>query len=122
MTKDEFISRIADRFETRKQAAEAVDAVLSGIAESLKEGETVQLTGFGKFGVATRGARQGINPRTGERITIAPGRVPRFSPGRTLKESVRASLPGDPGEDYGPSLSGDPAEDYGPSGDPGEDY
>jgi DNA-binding protein HU-beta len=91
MTKAEFVELIAndDRIESKKQAGEAVEAVLDGITKTLARGDSVNFTGFGKFHVAERGARQGVNPRTGERITIPGGRVPRFSAGAGLKNSVK---------------------------------
>lgn len=91
MTKAEFIERLAadDRVGSKKQAGEVVDAVVGGIADALAAGEDVNLTGFGKFQVAERGPRQGVNPRTGERITIPGGRVPRFSAGAALKSRVK---------------------------------
>ncbi len=89
MTKSEFVDRIAGRFESKKQAADAVDAVLDGIVDTLAGGGEINFTGFGKFSVAERGPRQGVNPRTGERITIAGGRVPKFSAGAGLKSKVK---------------------------------
>lgn len=89
MTKAEFVDRIAGKFESKKAAADAVDTVLDGITDALSVGDDVSFTGFGKFHVAERGARQGVNPRTGERITIPGGRVPRFSAGAGLKGRVK---------------------------------
>ena len=89
MTKAEFVDRIAGSFESKKAAADAVDAILDGIEDVLKSGGEVSFTGFGKFSVAERGPRQGVNPRTGERITIAGGRVPKFSAGAGLKSTVK---------------------------------
>ena len=89
MTKAEFVERIAGEFDSKKAAADAVDAVLNGIESSLVSGEDVNFTGFGKFSVAERGPRQGVNPRTGERITIAGGKVPKFSAGAGLKGKVK---------------------------------
>lgn len=91
MTKAEFVDRLASdsRVGSKKQAAETVEAVLDGITDALSGGESVNFTGFGKFSVAERGARQGVNPRTGERITIAGGRVPKFSAGAGLKSKVK---------------------------------
>ena len=89
MTKAEFVDRIAGSFESKRAAADAVDAVLEGIEDVLKGGGEVSFTGFGKFSVAERGPRQGVNPRTGERITIAGGRVPKFSAGAGLKSTVK---------------------------------
>jgi DNA-binding protein HU-beta len=91
LTKSEFVDRLArdGRMGSKKQAADAVEAVLDGIADSLRGGDSVNFTGFGKFSVAERGPRQGVNPRTGERITIAAGRVPKFSAGAGLKSKVK---------------------------------
>ena len=89
MTKAEFVDRISDDFASKKAAADAVESVLNGITGTLATGGDVNFTGFGKFSVAERGPRQGVNPRTGERITIAGGRVPKFSAGAALKSKVR---------------------------------
>jgi DNA-binding protein HU-beta len=91
VTKSEFVDRIAadDRVESKKQAGDAVEAVLDGIMTALARGEAVNFTGFGKFHVAERGQRQGVNPRTGERITIPGGKVPKFSAGAGLKQKVK---------------------------------
>ena len=90
MTKSEFVSQIADETDLSKDdAGKAVDAVLKVIEETLTRGGDVNFTGFGKFSVADRGARQGVNPQTGERIEIAASRVPRFSAGSALKKSIK---------------------------------
>jgi len=91
MTKAEFIDRIADQVGSKKEASDAVEAVLDGIVDSLKAGDEVNFTGFGKFSVNERGPRQGVNPRTGERITIPGGKVPKFSAGAALKNAVKSS-------------------------------
>ena len=93
MTKAEFVDRLArdDRVGSKKQAGQAVEAVLDMISDALARGEDVNFTGFGKFSVAERGPRQGVNPRTGERITIPGGRVPRFSAGAGLKSKVKGT-------------------------------
>ena len=91
MTKAEFVEKIAGEFDSKKAAADAVDSILNGIESSLVSGEDVNFTGFGKFSVAERGPRQGVNPRTGERITIAGGKVPKFSAGAGLKGKVKGS-------------------------------
>ena len=91
MTKAEFVEKISGEFDSKKAAADAVDSILGGIESSLVSGEDVNFTGFGKFSVAERGPRQGVNPRTGERITIAGGKVPKFSAGAGLKGSVKGS-------------------------------
>jgi DNA-binding protein HU-beta len=93
MTKAEFIERISndERIDSKKAAQDAVEAVLDGIVSSLKAGDEVNFTGFGKFSVNERGPRQGVNPRTGERITIPGGKVPKFSAGAGLKGAVKGS-------------------------------
>jgi DNA-binding protein HU-beta len=93
MTKAEFIEKIAgdDRIDSKKGASDAVEAVLDGIVSSLTAGDDVNFTGFGKFSVNERGPRQGVNPRTGERITIPGGKVPKFSAGAGLKSAVKGS-------------------------------
>ena len=89
MTKAEFVDRIAGQFNTKKAASDAVETMLDGITDVLAGGGEVNFTGFGKFSVAERGPRQGVNPRTGERITIAGGRVPKVSAGAGLKQKVK---------------------------------
>ena len=90
MTKAEFIERIAgdDRIDSKKGASDAVEAVLDGIVGSLVAGEDVNFTGFGKFHVTRRAARQGVNPRTVEPVQIAAANVPKFSAGSHLKKAV----------------------------------
>ena len=90
MTKSEFVDRVADQSGLGKsEAGKAVDAALKVIEETLSRGGEVNFTGFGKFTVAERGARQGVNPQTGERIEIAASKVPRFSAGSALKSAVK---------------------------------
>ncbi|MBD0281089.1 MAG: HU family DNA-binding protein [Thermoleophilaceae bacterium] len=90
MTKAEFVDRVAQESGLGKsEAGKAVDAVLDTISEVLSRGGEVNFTGFGKFSVAERGARQGVNPQTGDRIEIAATRVPRFSAGSALKSAVK---------------------------------
>ncbi len=91
MTKSEFVDQVAAESGLSKgDAGDAVDAVLQVIEDTLKRGGEINFTGFGKFSVADRGARQGVNPQTGERIQISASRVPRFSAGSALKKSVKA--------------------------------
>jgi DNA-binding protein HU-beta len=90
VTKAEVVDQVAAQAGLSKQdAANAVDATLNVIQDALVRGSEVNFTGFGKFSSAERGARQGVNPQTGERIDIAASRVPRFSAGSGLKKSVR---------------------------------
>ena len=89
MNKAQLIDQVAARTDMAKtEAAEAVDAVLKTIEDNLSRGAEIAITGFGKFHVAERGARQGRNPRTGETIQIQASRVPRFSAGSGLKQAV----------------------------------
>ena len=90
MTKGEFVDQVASESGMSKgDATKAVDAFLDVVTETLKRGGEINFTGFGKFSVADRGARQGVNPQTGERIQIAATRVPRFSAGSALKNAVK---------------------------------
>ena len=90
MTKGEFVDQVASQSGLGKsEATKAVDAFLNVIEETLARGGEVSFTGFGKFTVAERGARQGVNPQTGERIQIAASKVPRFSAGSALKNAVK---------------------------------
>ncbi len=90
MTKSEFIEHVSSTAElTKKEAESAVEAVINSIQKALEKGEDVNITGFGKFHVADRGAREGRNPRTGETMQIAASKVPRFSAGSGLKKAVK---------------------------------
>ncbi|HKG64441.1 MAG TPA: HU family DNA-binding protein [Solirubrobacteraceae bacterium] len=90
MTKSDFVDQVASSSGlSKKDAGSAVDAVLGTIENALKSGDEVSFTGFGKFHVAQRGAREGRNPRTGESMTIAASKVPRFTAGSGLKKAVK---------------------------------
>ena len=90
MTKQEFVDQVADRAElSKKDAAAAVDAFLETVEDALKRGSEVSFSGFGKFSVSARSAREGRNPATGERIQIAASNVPRFTAGAGLKKAVK---------------------------------
>ena len=90
VTKSEFVDRVASSSGlSKKDAGAAVDAVISSIESALKGGEEVNFTGFGKFHVAERGAREGRNPRTGETMQIAASKVPRFTAGSGLKKAIK---------------------------------
>jgi DNA-binding protein HU-beta len=89
VTKSEFIDQVADRAGlSKKDAADAVDAVLETIEGALKRGSDVTFSGFGKFSVSHRNAREGRNPATGEKINIAASKVPKFTAGAALKKAV----------------------------------
>jgi DNA-binding protein HU-beta len=90
VTKSEFVDEVSDRVDglSRKQASEVVDAMLETITDTLKRGSDVTFSGFGKFHVSARGARQGVHPRTGEKIHIAASKSPKFTAGSSLKKAV----------------------------------
>lgn len=90
MTKSEFVDQVADRAGLNKRdAANAVDAVLETIESTLSRGSEITFSGFGKFSVSERSAREGRNPATGERIQIAASKVPKFTAGAALKKAVK---------------------------------
>lgn len=90
MNKTQLVDAIAAKADLNKvQAKAALEEVLSGITQSLKEGDPVQLVGFGTFKVNHRAARTGRNPQTGAEIQIAAANVPAFVPGKALKDAVK---------------------------------
>lgn len=90
MLKRDLQEVIADRVGlTKKQAGEALEAMLDAITEALAKGDRVLLTGFGTFEVRNRAARKGINPQTGESIQLPATKVPAFKAGKGLKEAVK---------------------------------
>lgn len=89
MLKKDLVDKIASTGLTKRQAGDALDAVLEAISGSLKDGEPVLLTGFGKFEVRTRAARTGINPKTLAKIKLPETKVPAFKPGKALKSAVK---------------------------------
>jgi len=89
VTKSEFVDQVADRSGlSKKDASDAVDAFLETVEDALKRGSEITFSGFGKFSVSARGAREGRNPATGETIQIAASRVPKFTAGAALKKAV----------------------------------
>ncbi|WCN37833.1 HU family DNA-binding protein [Aneurinibacillus uraniidurans] len=89
MNKTQLVEKVAEVTDmTKKEASVVLEAVLDTIAGALKEGEKVQLIGFGNFESRERAARKGRNPQTGEEIEIAASKVPAFSPGKALKDAV----------------------------------
>lgn len=83
----EEVMKVAE-METKAAAERAVDAVLDTIAKTMGRGEDVAITGFGTFRVAKRAAREGRNPKTGEKIQIKASIKPKFRAGKALKEAV----------------------------------
>ncbi|ASG23184.1 MULTISPECIES: HU family DNA-binding protein [Nitrospirillum] len=89
MNKNDLVAAVAASAELSKaDANKAVDAVFEGITEALKKGDEVRLVGFGTFAVAERAASEGRNPRTGEAISIAASKQPKFKPGKGLKDAL----------------------------------
>ena len=91
MNKTELIAAIAEQAEiSKKDAEKALKAFVDVVTEQLKEGETVQLGGFGTFEVSERAAREGRNPQTGKTMKIAACKAPKFKAGKALKDAVNA--------------------------------
>lgn len=90
MNKTELIKNVAEvTGKTQKETREVVESVLEAMAETLAEGEEVNIHGFGKFKVVERPARQGRNPKTGEAIEIPARNALKFKPASRLKEAVQ---------------------------------
>jgi DNA-binding protein HU-beta len=90
MNKSDLIQEIADKANSSKSEAQTFFDAFTNVVESeLKKGNQVQITGFGKFYVQKRGARQGINPQTKQRINIPASKVPKFTAGNALKDSIK---------------------------------
>ena len=89
MNKNDLIAAVSAKAEMSKSdVTNVIDATLEIIGKSLKKGADVRLVGFGTFYLTSRKASQGRNPRTGEAITIAASKVPKFKAGKALKDSV----------------------------------
>ena len=89
MTKAELIDSVASKAELPKQKAEEiVNGLFDDIVAALKNGDKVNISGFGTFSISERKARMGRNPKTGETIQIASSRAAKFKVGKTLKESL----------------------------------
>jgi nucleoid DNA-binding protein len=89
MTKADLVDTLAHEVDlTKRQAAHIVDVILDEIKAALQKGDRVALTPFGSFVVRSRKAREGRNPKTGEKIEIAARKVPAFVAGRSLREAV----------------------------------
>ena len=92
MNKSELIDAIAAKAELTKAASgKALDAVIGTIVETVAKGGDVSLVGFGSFKAVARAAREGKNPKTGEKLKIAATIVPKFSAGASFKAAVAAS-------------------------------
>ncbi len=91
MTKQEFVDAVAQRSGlAKREAAQAVDAMLDTITDALRRRDSINFTGFGKFATSERKARMGVNPRNpSEKVHIPAATVPKFTAGSGLKQSVR---------------------------------
>ena len=88
MNKADLITKVAGIVGTQKQAKEAVECVLEAITQALANKDAVQISGFGTFKVSERQARTGRNPQSGAAIDIPARNVPKFVPGKALKDAV----------------------------------
>ena len=88
MNKKDLMKEVAKVVNTKKEAQAALDCVFSSITKALKKKDTVTLVGFGTFKVGQRKARKGRNPQTGKEIEIKAKTVPKFVPGKALKDAI----------------------------------
>jgi DNA-binding protein HU-beta len=89
MNKGELVDVVADKASvTKKQADAVLTAALEAIVEAVSSGDKVTLVGFGSFEPRVRKAREGRNPKTGDKMEIPATTVPAFSPGKLFKEKV----------------------------------
>ncbi|MCY4305918.1 MAG: HU family DNA-binding protein [Aestuariivita sp.] len=88
MNKSELVEAIASNGLSKSDAAKALDATISAITGSLKDGQSVTIVGFGTFMVRESKARMGRNPRTGESIQISASKRPSFKAGKALKDAL----------------------------------
>ena len=90
MTKAQLVAEIASKAGIAKSKAEkALDGFVSAVSAALAGGEKITLVGFGTFSVAARSARDGRNPRTGQKIKIAATKVVKFKAGKTLSTKIK---------------------------------
>ena len=91
MNRAELIAAMAKKADlTQKDAEKALKAFTEVVADELKKGDKIQLVGFGTFEVGERAAREGRNPKTGETMTIAACKAPKFKAGKALKDAINA--------------------------------
>ena len=91
MNRTELVAAMAEKSQLSKKDAEsALKAFIDVVSEEMQKGEKIQLVGFGTFEVSERAAREGRNPQTGETMTIAASKSPKFKAGKALKDVVNA--------------------------------
>ena len=89
MNKTELIEQVAKRMDTSTSESQRyLDVLMTVIEDTLKGGQEIQITGFGKFYLQERKAREGRNPQTGKKMTIPASKVPSFSAGNAFKEAI----------------------------------
>jgi DNA-binding protein HU-beta len=90
MTKEGLIEAIVSKIGcSKREAGDILETIIETITQALSKGEEVTITGFGTFTVKKRASRTGVNPKTGEKIQIPAMTVPKFKPGKALKEAVK---------------------------------
>ncbi len=89
MNKGDLINKVSEVLNSKKEAYAAVDCMFAAITEALSNNDSVTLVGFGTFKTADRKARKGRNPQTGKEIDIPARTVPKFVPGKALKDAVK---------------------------------
>ena len=116
MTKAELVEEVARTTQlTKKHAEIIVNTVFDSIVHSLKDGEKIELRGFGSFRIRHRGARTGRNPKTGDKVKVPPKRIPYFKPGKELRELLnvytegQSRLSGEPYVSHVPTLTAEVA-------------
>lgn len=93
MTKAELVDEVARAIQvTKKQAETIVNVVFDSIVDSLRNGEKIELRGFGSFRLRSRKSRTGRNPKTGEKVEVPSKKIPYFKPGKELKELINRSI------------------------------
>ena len=125
MNKAEIIEKVAEEAKISKAAAaKAFEAIIGSIMQAFKEGDKVTVVGFGTFSVSSRKARKGRNPRTGQEIKIAAKKVPKFTPGATLKAAANGKAASKPAKKAQPAKKAvskaKPAKAAKPAGKPGK--
>ena len=106
MTKAELVDEVARTIQvTKKQAETIVNVVFDSIVDSLRNGEKIELRGFGSFRLRSRKSRTGRNPKTGEKVEVPSKKIPYFKPGKELKELInRVAANEDDGSGPAPDL------------------
>jgi DNA-binding protein HU-beta len=89
MNKGQLVEVVAKALGSKSAAEKAINATLKAVSDALKKGDKVTLVGFGTFSVSKRAARTGRNPQTGKEIKIKAKKVPKFTAGKALKDTIK---------------------------------